>query len=69
MKMKMKIFSCSSMARTKQTANTIYNEIDAMYDKHNESNGLKGRNIRMEGKKWESMQRDEPDPLLMEGRP
>ncbi|OEU10981.1 putative phosphoglycerate mutase [Fragilariopsis cylindrus CCMP1102] len=33
---KVKLLSCSTMKRAKQTANIIYNEIDAMYDKHNE---------------------------------
>ena len=63
---KMKMLSCSSMARAKQTADIIYSEISSMYETHNES--CEGKDYT-EGKKWEPMQRDEPDPLLVEGRP
>ena len=68
---KVKLLSCSTMKRAKQTANIIYNEIDAMYDKHNgqsfdEDESKKGTS---EGEKWVPIRREEPDPMLMEGIP
>jgi len=68
---KVKLLSCSTMKRAKQTANIIYNEIDAMYDKHNgqsfdDDESKKGTS---EGEKWVPIRREEPDPMLMEGIP
>jgi len=64
---KVKLLSCSTMARAKETANIIYEEIEEMYSEHNSSQDLDGSSS--ENTQWVPILRDEPDPMLIEGIP
>ena len=56
----LKSLSCSSLTRAKQTADIIHGEIQEMASKYNETNP---------NRPWGPIERNDPDPLLIEGFP
>jgi serine/threonine-protein phosphatase PGAM5 len=57
----LKLLCSSSLTRAKQTADIIYEEIQAMTSKYNEQNPDK--------QPWDRVERGESDPMLIEGFP